>query len=107
MVVHVHLVLRIFLSRRKCMKYFATLTFALACVFGLAVAGNAQETTKEKIKVKGGDAQTVSYTGCVATGSETSTYVLNHVVPVTKTVEGRDATGTDSTTTNSNVTVRG
>ena len=84
---------------------FATLTFALACVFGLAVAGNAQETTKEKIKVKGGDAQTVSYTGCVATGSETSTYVLNHVVPVTKTVE--DATGTVSTTMTSYVLVPG
>ena len=83
------------------MKYFAKLTLALACFFGLAVAVNAQDTTtKEKVKVKGG-AQTVSYTGCVATGSETTTYVLNHVVPVSKTVE--DRSGAVSTTTTSYV----
>ena len=84
------------------MKYFARLTLALACFFGLAVAVNAQDTTtKEKVKIKGGAAQTVSYTGCVATGSETTTYVLNHVVPVSKTVE--DRSGAVSTTTTSYV----
>jgi hypothetical protein len=89
------------------MRYFVTWTVVLACAFGLAVAANAQETTKEKIKVKGGAAQTVSYTGCVATGAETTTYVLNQVVPVTKTVEGRGTTGTVSTTTTSYVLVPG
>jgi acyl-CoA synthetase (NDP forming) len=79
------------------MRYFATWTIALACVFGLASAANAQETTKEKIKVKGGTAQTVSYTGCVASGTETTTYLLNHVVPVTKTVEDRGTTVTTTT----------
>ena len=84
------------------MKYFVTLTLALACFFGLAVAVNAQDTTtKEKVKVKGGAAQTVSYTGCVASGTETTTYLLNHVVPVTKTVEDRGTKGTVSTTTTS------
>ena len=88
------------------MKYFARLTLALACFFGLAVAVNAQDTiTKEKVKVRGGAAQTVSYTGCVATGSETTTYVLNHVVPVSKTVENRS--GAVSTTTTSYVLVPG
>ena len=90
------------------MKYFVTLTLALACFFGLAVAVNAQDTTttKEKVKVTGGGAaQTASYTGCVATGSETTTYVLNHVVPVSKTVENRS--GTVSTTTTSYVLVPG
>src|SRR5262245_48339970 len=91
----------------QCMQYFAILTLVLACVFGLGVAGNGPDTPKEEIKVKGDDAQTVSYTCCVATGSETSTYVLNHVVPVTKTVEDRDATGTVSTTTTSYVLVPG
>jgi acyl-CoA synthetase (NDP forming) len=86
------------------MRYFARLTVAIALAFGLAVVANAQETTKEKIKVKGGAAQTVSYTGCVATGSETTTYLLNHAVPVTKTVEDR---GTVSTTTTSYVLVPG
>ena len=77
--------------------YFAILTVALACAFGLAV--NAQEHSKEKTKIKGGAAQTVSYTGCIATGAETTTYLLNNVVPVTKTVEQRGTTGTVSTTT--------
>ena len=87
------------------MKYFARLTLALACFFGLAVAVNAQDTTtKEKVKVTGGGAaQTASYTGCVATGSETTTYVLNHVVPVSKTVENRSG----STTTTSYILVPG
>ena len=89
------------------MRYFARLTVALACAFGLVVAANAQETTKEKIKVKGGAAQTVSYTGCVATGVETTTYLLNHAVPVTKTVEDRGTAGTVSTTTTSYVLVPG
>ena len=48
------------------MRYFATLTVALTCAFGLAV--NAQEHSKEKTKIKGGAAQTVSYTGCYRDG---------------------------------------
>jgi predicted outer membrane lipoprotein len=86
------------------MRYFAILTLALACTFGLSTAVKAQETTKEKIKVTGGAGQTASYTGCVATGTETTTYLLNHAVPVTKTVEDR---GTVSTTTTSYVLVPG
>ena len=89
------------------MRYFATWTVALACAFGLAVAANAQETTKEKIKVKGGAAQMVSYTGCIATGAQTTTYLLNNVVPVTKTIEHEGTTGTVSTTTTSYVLVPG
>ena len=88
------------------MRYFATLTVALACAFGLAV--NAQEHSKEKTKIKGGAAQTVSYTGCIATGAQTTTYALNNVVPVAKTVEQhRGTTGTVSTTTTSYVLVPG
>src|SRR5262245_50324527 len=89
------------------MRYFATWTIALACAFGLAMVVNAQETTKEKSKVKGGAGQTASYTGCVASGTETTTYLLNHVVPVTKTVEDRGTTGSVSTTTTSYVLVPG
>ena len=83
------------------MKYFTRLTLALVCFFGLAVAVNAQDTTtKEKVKVKGA-AETVSYTGCIATGAQTTTYLLNNVVPMTKTVERSGTTGTVSTTTTS------
>jgi hypothetical protein len=88
------------------MRYFV-ITVVLAWAFGLAVAANAQETTKEKIKVKGAAAETVSYTGCVATGAETTTYLLNQVVPVKKTVESTGTTGTISTTTTSYVLVPG
>jgi hypothetical protein len=86
------------------MRYFAILTVALVCAFGLAA--NAQEQSKEKTKIKGG-AQTVSYTGCVATGAQTTTYLLNNSVPVTKTVEQRGTTGTVTTTTTSYVLVPG
>src|SRR5262245_51641140 len=83
----------------------ATLTIALVCAFGLAV--NAQEQSKAKTKIKGGAAQTVSYTGCIATGAQTTTYILNNGVPVTKTVEQRGTTGTVTTTTTSYVLVPG
>ena len=87
------------------MKFFGILTVALVCAFGLAV--NAQEQSKEKIKVTGKGAQTASYTGCVATGTETTTYLLNSAVPVTKTVEQRGTAGTVSTTTTTYVLVPG
>ena len=85
------------------MRYLATLTIALAFAFGLNV--NAQDV-KEKIKVKGAG-QTVSYTGCIATGAQTTTYLLNNSVPVTKTVEQKGTTGTVTTTTKSYVLVPG
>ena len=89
-------------------EVLCNIDLALACFFGLAGAVNAQDTTtKEKVKVKGGAAQTVSYTGCVATGSETTTYVLNHVAPVSKTVEDRSGAVSTTTTTTSYVLVPG
>ena len=87
------------------MRYFAILTISLVFAFG--VAANAQEQSKQKTKIKGGAAQTVSYTGCVATGSQTTTYLLNNSVPVTKTVEQKGTTGTVTTTTKSYVLVPG
>jgi hypothetical protein len=79
------------------MRFFGILTVALFCAFGLTA--NAQEQSKEKIKVKGEGARTTSYTGCVATGTETTTYLLNSAVPVTKTVEQSGTAGTITTTT--------
>jgi len=87
------------------MRYFAILTISLVCAFGLAA--NAQEQSKQKTKIKGGAAQTLSYTGCVATGAQTTTYLLNNSVPVTKTVEQKGTTGTVTTTTKSYVLVPG
>jgi hypothetical protein len=86
------------------MRYFAILTISLVCACGLVA--NAQEQSKQKTKIKG-DAQTVSYAGCVATGAQTTTYLLNNSVPVTKTVEQKGTTGTVTTTTKSYVLVPG
>jgi hypothetical protein len=71
--------------------------FALA--FGcLAIGASAQDTSvKTETKSSGAQPQTVTYTGCVATGTETRTYVLNKVAPVTTTTRVQGLGG-DSTT---------
>jgi hypothetical protein len=66
-------------------------------MFGLTV--NAQDSkVTTTTKSKGGDAQTVTYTGCVGAGTETKTYVLNNVVPVTRTTETIGTAGTSTVT---------
>ena len=72
-----------------------------AIVLGLALTNSAigQDVTT-KTKIKGDDAQTVTYTGCVAAGPQTRTYVLNKVMPVGQTTETTtDASGISSSTT--------
>jgi hypothetical protein len=74
----------------------------------MALAANAQETTtKTKTTSSGGPAQTVTYTGCVQTGTQTSSYVLNKVVPVTKTTTVEGPAGSTTTTSTSYVLVPG
>ena len=76
-----------------------------ALVLGVTFAGAAvaqDSTIKTKTKVEGDDAQTVTYTGCVQTGTQTQSYVLNNVVPVSKSTEvSANAAGmpTETTTT--------
>jgi hypothetical protein len=78
-------------------RFIASFAFALGCT---ALAVNAQETrTKTEVKSSGGDPQVVTYTGCVAAGTQAKTYVLDKVVPVTKTTTTE--TPTSSTTTQS------
>ena len=64
-------------------------------------ARGAQDSTiKTKTKVEGDDAQTVTYTGCVRTGTQTQSYVLNNVVPVSKSTEvSANAAGMPTETT--------
>jgi hypothetical protein len=80
-------------------RTLAGFAMALAC----AVALNAQDSkTKTKVDIKGDDAKTVKYTGCVATGTETRSYVLANVLPVgssTSTQVGTTGTTTTTTTT--------
>ena len=73
---------------------------AVALTLGcIVLPAHAQDTTvKSKTKSSGGEIKTETYTGCVQTGTQTRSYVLNKVVPsgVTTTT---DASGTSRTTT--------
>jgi hypothetical protein len=70
--------------------------------FVLAVTANAQDTkttTTTKTESSGGDVKTVSYTGCVQTGTQTRTYVLNQMRPVSTTTDVVGTSGTVTQTT--------
>jgi len=84
------------------MKSALTLTAALAFACGIAV--HAQESSvKSKTKVDRGDAQPVTYTGCVQSGTETRTYILEKVVPVSRSTT-TEQTGTSGTVTTTSTT---
>ena len=69
------------------------ITCAMALALGAAIS--AQDTTvKTTTKSSGGEIKPMSYTGCVDGGTETRTYVLNKVVPVTRTTETVGTSGT-------------
>ena len=73
-----------------------------------ALVANAQETrTKTEVKSSGGDPQVVTYTGCVQTGTQAKTYVLDKVVPVTKTTTTETPTSSTTTQSTSYVLVPG
>lgn len=83
-------------------RFAMTLTAALGFAFAIGV--HAQETTvQSKTKVKADEAKTVTYTGCVQTGTETRSYILDKVVPVSRTTT-TEATGTSGTTTTTTTT---
>jgi hypothetical protein len=78
-------------------RLIASITFALVAS---AMAVNAQDTTvKSKTKSSGGQAQTVTYTGCVAAGTESRSFVLDKVVPVSRTTTTDLQTGESSSST--------
>jgi hypothetical protein len=68
---------------------------------GIAIAAHAQETTtRTTTKTEKGDkSQVVTYTGCVQTGTETRSYILDKVVPVGRTTTVGPTGTTYSTTT--------
>jgi len=86
-------------------RMFASFALALGC----AVALHAQETTTTtKTEVKGNDAKTVTYSGCMQTGTEPRSFVLAKVVPVSRTTTTEVGTaGTTTTTTTNYVLVPG
>jgi hypothetical protein len=76
-----------------------TLALALGCAALLVPHVNAQSNeTETKTKVKTDHASVVTYTGCIATGGQARSYVLQNVVPIERTTT-RSADGSTSTTT--------
>jgi hypothetical protein len=86
-------------------RFITSFAFALGCT---ALVVNAQETrTKTEVKSSGGDPQVVTYTGCVQAGTQAKTYVLDKVVPVTKTTTTETPTSSTTTQSTSYVLVPG
>jgi len=79
-------------------RCIASVTVALGFAFVAAI--HAQDATvKTKTKVSGDDVKTVTYTGCLQTGTETTSYILDKVVPVTTTRTVPTGTSGEITTT--------
>src|SRR5215510_14593113 len=78
-------------------RSFAAFIFAVGCSVALDHAQDTKTTTTTK--VDGKNAQTVSYTGCVQTGTETRTFILNKVVPVSRSTTTGTTGSTVTTTT--------
>ncbi len=78
-------------------RYVTTLILACGCA-SLLVTTPLAQTSESKTKVKAEDGKTVTYTGCVQTGTETRSFILNNVIPISKT-ETTGTSGTVSTTT--------
>jgi hypothetical protein len=83
-------------------RSIAALAVALGCSCVIAV--NAQETkTTTTTKTEGAKATTITYTGCMQTGTEAKSVVLAKVQPVSRTTE-TTAVGTGGVTTTTTTT---
>ena len=78
-------------------RYMTSALAAFGCAAMLGINATAQ-TTESKTKIKTEHAKAVSYTGCVQTGTQTRTYVLQNVVPIS-TTQTAGTSGTVSTST--------
>lgn len=86
-------------------RFITSVGFALGCT---ALVVNAQETrTRTETRTEGAQAQAVTYTGCVQTGTEAKTYMLDKVVPVTRTTTTETPTSSTTTSSTSYVLVPG
>ena len=72
------------------MRFVSSVTVALTVAFTAAM--NAQEV-KSTTKITGDNVKPVNFTGCLQTGTQSSSYVLDKVVPVGQTTK-TEATGT-------------
>ena len=86
-------------------RFITSFALALGCT---VLAVNAQETrTRTETRTEGAQAQAVTYTGCVATGTEAKSFVLDKVVPVTRTTTTETPTSSTTTSSTSYVLVPG
>jgi ribosome-associated protein YbcJ (S4-like RNA binding protein) len=86
-------------------RFITSFAIALGCT---AVAINAQETrTQTETRSSGGQPQVVTYSGCVQTGTQAKTFVLDKVVPVTKTTTTETPTSSTTVSSTSYVLVPG
>jgi hypothetical protein len=85
-------------SRKEvCMTLIAAATCAVA--LAATLGASAQQTQTTVTQTTTGEAKPISFTGCVGAGVEARSYVLNKVVPVTKTTETVGTSGATTTTT--------
>jgi hypothetical protein len=86
------------------MKRFVTMSAAaagFALMLGLHAAAQQQPpstSAADQTKVKAEHAQTTTFTGCLQTGTEAKTYILDKVIPV-KTTEAVGTSGETATVT--------
>lgn len=78
-------------------RTFAAVVLAVGCSVALANAQDSKTTTVTKVDGKA--PQTVTYTGCVQTGTETKTFILDKVVPMSRSTTSVGTTGSTTTTT--------
>lgn len=71
---------------------------AIVLIVGCASMQAQSQTTESKTKIKTDDAKTMTFSGCVQTGTETRSYILQNVVPIRTTTEVTGTGGTLTTT---------
>jgi hypothetical protein len=86
------------------MRFVTSFAAALVCA---TIAVNAQDTVKTKTKTEGDQSKMVAYIGCLGAGTETRTFVLDKVVPVTTTKEVAGTGGTVAVTSTSYILIPG
>lgn len=80
-------------------RFLTAFALAFGCATFVVQAQDTTTRTTTTVKSEGGDVKTVTYTGCVQTGTEARTYVLDKVVPVRQTTTTDLSTGQSSTVT--------
>jgi hypothetical protein len=85
------------------MKSAITIATALVCAIGITV--HAQDSKEKSKSKRDHETRTVTYTGCVQNGTETRTYILDRVVPVSRTTT-TETTGTSGEVTSTSTTYR-